>query len=109
MMIDANEWVDRVIAFDAVKDELLILAQKAQEVSESLVANWQTFHPSGKPTPSNHRSGLTNFTIEDWPSGAQIHDALDRCHQAYRALTDGFDELPENFRKALKLDGPPTP
>jgi hypothetical protein len=109
MMIDANEWVVRATAFDAAKDELLRLAQMAQEQSENLIANWYKFHPSDKPSPSNHRSGRTNFDVEAWPSGAQINDALGRCHQAYLMLKEGFEELPENARKAFKLDVPPVP
>lgn len=109
MMIDANEWVVRATAFDAAKDELLRLAQMAQEQSENLIANWYNFHPSDRPSLSNHRSGRTNFDVEAWPSGAQINDALGRCHQAYLTLKEGFEELPENARKAFKLDVPPVP
>jgi len=108
-MIDANEWVDRATAFDEAKEELLKLAQTAQEVSENLIANWHEFQSSEKPSSSNQRSGGASFNVEDWPSGAQVHDALDKCHQAYRALIEGFDELPENARKAFKLDRPPAP
>ena len=54
-MIDANEWFGPATSFDTAKDELLKLVQKAQEVSESLIANWQKFHPTEIPFPSKHR------------------------------------------------------
>ena len=106
--MDANGWVERLTAFDTAKKELLSLAKKVDVVSKCL-ATWHEFHQSGKPAPSHHRSGRTNFNVQDWPSGDQINDALDKCHQAYRALMEGFNGLSENDRKALKLDEPPAP
>jgi hypothetical protein len=44
-MIDANEWVLRLTAFDLAKADLLDLAEKAHEISERLTTNWQELHP----------------------------------------------------------------
>jgi hypothetical protein len=107
-MIDANEWVLRLTAFDMAKAELLDLAEKAHEISERLTTNWQELHPPGR-LQTNHTPGCATFSVDEWPSGQQLNEALGNCHQTYLALKEGFLELDPDAKKALKLDGPPAP
>jgi hypothetical protein len=108
-MIDADEWIRLTAAFDAAKDDLVKLGEKVLDVGQGLTVNWHDFHPLGKPTLSDYKSGREDFNAHDWPSGERIHEALDKCHQAYRVLLIGYKELSENQRKAFKLDREPEP
>jgi hypothetical protein len=110
--MDANQWVERKIAFDTAEDELLKLVKNVKEIAEEMSSAWYPFYPTGEaPRLNRKRPGRDSkgFNVDGWPSGNQIRDALVKCHDAYRALEECFQNLSEPTKKALDIPTMPSP
>jgi hypothetical protein len=108
--MDANQWVERKIAFDAAEDELLKLVKNAKDVAEEISSGWYPFYPTGEEPQANRKGrDRKGFNVDEWPAGNRIRDALVKCHEAYYALKDCFEQLPEPTKKALEIPAMPLP
>jgi hypothetical protein len=110
--MDANQWVERKIAFDTAEDALLKLVKNAKEIAEEMNSGWYPFYPTGEVLQPNHkRTGhdRKDFNVDEWPTGNRIRDALVKCHEAYHALKECFEQLPDLTRKALEIPTMPCP
>ena len=110
--MDANAWVERKITLDAAEEALLKLLRDAKDIPEEMSKSWRSFYPAGEDRRSNHRRADRDerrFDADAWPTGNEIRDALIKCHEAYDALKECFEQLPETIKKALDIPTMPLP